>query len=86
MAARWRAYLACDRSKEMAANFLFDSPMPEEVHGAAMDAGLEKVNLNVREREAAERLQGLGFDRPTSLWAFFESDKDEEAAGNWLLM
>mmetsp|Transcript_73770 Transcript_73770/g.240288 ORF Transcript_73770/g.240288 Transcript_73770/m.240288 type:complete len:618 (+) Transcript_73770:74-1927(+) len=80
------AYLACDRSKEMAANFLFDSPMPEEVHGAAMDAGLENVNLNVREWEAVERLQGLGFDRPTSLWAFFESDKDEEAAGNWLLM
>merc|ERR1712039_487434 len=87
------AYLACERNQELAANFLFESPAAQEVPTSvapvlpppsvgAKHAALEKdVTLALSEWEAVQRLEELGFDRPTSLRAFLEYGKDEELAG-----
>lgn len=86
------AYLACERNQELAANFLFETPVAEDeapeapMLGGHAEQPVEEVSLALREWEAVQRLEELGFDRPASLRAFLECGKDEEMAGNLLLM
>mmetsp|Transcript_155693 Transcript_155693/g.298759 ORF Transcript_155693/g.298759 Transcript_155693/m.298759 type:complete len:677 (-) Transcript_155693:109-2139(-) len=52
--------------------------------GAKVNA--EDIFLSLAEWEAVRRIEELGFDRDTSLRAYLHFDRDEEAAGNLLLM
>uniref|UniRef100_A0A7S1MHP2 UV excision repair protein RAD23 n=1 Tax=Alexandrium catenella TaxID=2925 RepID=A0A7S1MHP2_ALECA len=103
--AALEAFLACERSKELAANYLFENPAAavEEAVQTAQPQGTfvsrvlppafpgpppgeEDLRLSMDDMEAIQRIQELGFDRPTSLKAYIACEKDEEAAANKLLM
>lgn len=89
------AYLACERRQEAAANLLLEGGAgakdvhvaPEtEVPIAAADLDPNNVQLSLAQWEAVQRIEELGFDRPTSLEAFIRFHKHEELAANHLLL
>lgn len=85
------AYLSCKKNVELAANLLLEGNLPQTV---APSEGMpqqpppipENVQLSLIEWEAVSRIEELGFDRKTSLSAFLQHNRDEELAGNQLLM
>merc|ERR1712070_329680 len=88
-----QAYLACNKDQEMAANLLLelrfnDGTLAAQAgpgQSAAPVANMNDLSFSVREWEAICRIEALGFDRQTSVAAFLNCGKDEEAAGNHLL-
>ncbi|KAJ4706795.1 ubiquitin receptor RAD23c-like [Melia azedarach] len=62
----------------------------DHLGGAAGDMAQQQpqeitVRVTAEEREAIERLEGMGFDRETVLQVFFACNKNEELAANYLL-
>jgi len=103
--AALEAYLACERNKELAANYLFENPAAEPAAAAEVPQAPaqfvsralppvfpgappreEDLGLTMDDMVAIQRIQELGFDRPTSLKAYVACRRNEETAANRLLM
>lgn len=90
------AFLTCERNQELAIHFLLEQQADEEAEVATAGSQpvmqpitpvvSDDVSLSLREWEAVRRIEDLGFDQKTSLGAFLQFNKDEEAAANRLLM
>jgi UV excision repair protein RAD23 len=53
--------------------------------GGAGGPGTHYIQVSPEEREAIDRLTGLGFDRSLVIQAYFACDKDETVTANYLL-
>lgn len=68
-----------------------DAEFPPGLLGAGVGAGpgageeTQYVQVSQEERDAIERLVGMGFERPLVIQAYFACDKNEEMAANYLV-
>ncbi|KAI8580612.1 hypothetical protein K450DRAFT_236437 [Umbelopsis ramanniana AG] len=56
----------------------------DDDEGTTAPAGSQVIQVTQEEKEAIDRLEGLGFDRASVIEAYFACDKNEELAANFL--